>query len=191
MVFLREAFIFLIKIIFDLYFLAVLLRFLFQYFQVDFYNPFSQFILKITDPVLAPLRNKLPHIRKIDTAALLLLFGLKIVVFLGITLLIKKMLPHVLGVVIWSLGEIISQTINFFFFSVLLVAILSWINPRNYTPFTSLLIQITNPLMITARRWMPRTMGIGFSSIIVLIILKLADVLAASPIIGLGIIFSY
>ena len=169
----------------------MLLRFLFQYFQVDFYNPFSQFILKITDPVLAPLRNKLPHIRKIDTAALLLLFGLKIVAFLGITLLIKKMLPHVLGVVIWSLGEIISQTINFFFFSVLLVAILSWINPRNYTPFTSLLIQITNPLMITARRWMPRTMGIGFSSIIVLIILKLADVLVASPIIGLGIIFSY
>jgi YggT family protein len=191
MVFLREAFIFLLKIIFDLYFLAVLLRFLFQYFQVDFYNPFSQFILKITDPILVPLGNKLPHIRKIDIAALLLLFGLKAVEFLGLTLLIKKILPHILGVFIWSLGECISQTINFFFFAVLLVAILSWISPRSYTPFTSLLIQITEPLMAPARRLLPRTLGIDFSPIFVLIILKLADILIANPIIGLGIILSY
>ena len=100
------------------------------------------------------------------------------------------MLPHVLGIVIWSLGEVISQTINFFFFAVLLVAILSWISPRNYTPFTSLLIQITEPLMAPARRWIPRSMGIDFSPVLVLIILKLADILVANPIIGLGIMFS-
>ena len=191
MFFLREASIFLIKIIFDLYFLAVLLRFLFQYFQVDFYNPFSQFILKITDPILVPLRNKLPHTRNFDISALLLLFLLKIVEFLGITLLIKKMLPDVLGIVIWSAGEVISQILNFFFFAVLLVAILGWIKPRHYTPFTLLLFQITEPLMALARRWIPRTMGLDFSPILVFIILKLADILIANPIITLGIMFSY
>jgi len=191
MLFLQEALIFLIKIIFDLYFLAVLLRFLFQYFQVDFYNPFSQFILKITDPILVPLRNKLPATRKIDVAALLVLFGLKAVQFLGITLLIKKMLPNILGIVIWSLGELINQTINFFFFSVLLVVILSWVNPRNYNPFTALLIQITTPLMVPARKLIPLTIGIDLSPVLVLIVLKLAEILIANPIIGLGLTLSY
>ena len=52
--------------------LAILLRFLLQAVRADFYNPVSQAVVKITSPLLLPLRKIIPGFGGFDVASLLL-----------------------------------------------------------------------------------------------------------------------
>jgi YggT family protein len=51
---------FLVKTVIDLYVMVLLLRIWMQWTRADFYNPFAQFIVKITQPVIGPLRPYYP-----------------------------------------------------------------------------------------------------------------------------------
>ena len=44
-----QAVLYLIEVVFDLYILAVLLRYLLARVRADFYNPLSQFLVKVTN----------------------------------------------------------------------------------------------------------------------------------------------
>ena len=55
---------FIISTLFGLYILAFMLRFLLGVVRADFYNPVSQFLVRITNPLLVPLRKILPSIGK-------------------------------------------------------------------------------------------------------------------------------
>ncbi|MEP0497431.1 MAG: YggT family protein, partial [Paraglaciecola sp.] len=62
----------LIDTLFNLYLMVVLLRLWLQFARADFYNPFSQFVVKATHPLVGPLRRVLPSIGRLDTATLVL-----------------------------------------------------------------------------------------------------------------------
>jgi YggT family protein len=51
---------------FDLYTLILLARVLVSWFQVDPYNPLVQWLYRLTEPVLAPIRRLLPPAGAID-----------------------------------------------------------------------------------------------------------------------------
>ena len=75
--------------IIDLYCLVLILRVWLPLANVDYYNPISQFTLKFTQPVIAPLRKVFPAVKKVETAALVLAFllcGLKSILFGGLNL---------------------------------------------------------------------------------------------------------
>ena len=57
----NEIFGYLIQTFISLYLLAMLLRFLLQLAKADFYNPISQFLVKITNPPVIPLRRVIPE----------------------------------------------------------------------------------------------------------------------------------
>lgn len=57
-----QTLIFLITTLFDLYLMVVLLRVWLQWARADFYNPLSQFTVKATHPILAPLRRIIPSL---------------------------------------------------------------------------------------------------------------------------------
>ena len=63
---------YLLQTLLSLYLIAMLLRFLLQVVRADFYNPISQFLVKITNPVVVPLRRVIPGFGGIDIASLLL-----------------------------------------------------------------------------------------------------------------------
>ncbi len=67
---------FLVKTLIDLYVMVLLLRIWMQWSRCDFYNPLAQFVVKITQPIVKPLRRILPALGPIDTASLLLAFVL-------------------------------------------------------------------------------------------------------------------
>ena len=70
----------LIGILFRLYATVVMIRFILQATRADFYNPISQGVVKLTDPVLKPLRRLVPGFGGMDVASLVLCF---IVVLFG------------------------------------------------------------------------------------------------------------
>ncbi len=63
---------FLINTLFALYIMVVILRIWLQAARNDFYNSFSQFIVKATEPVVGPLRRGITSIDSIDLATIVL-----------------------------------------------------------------------------------------------------------------------
>ena len=55
-----------------IYLLAILLRFLLQVARADFYNPMSQAVFRITDPMVRIFRSFIPGYKGIDFSSLIL-----------------------------------------------------------------------------------------------------------------------
>ena len=176
---------FLINTLFGLYILMVMLRFLLATFRADFYNPVSQFLVKVTNPVLVPLRKVIPSVGKIDTSALLLMILLQMASFALIGLLRGGSLA-VGSLLILSIAELVGLLLNIFLFSILIQVILSWINPGTYNPVVSLLYSITEPILRPCRRLLPSMSGIDFSPIIALIGIQLTKMLILPPLFQLA-----
>ena len=69
-----QATIFLVELFFDIFILALILRYLFTIVRVDSLNPLSSLIIKITNPLLKPLRRTIPGYIGIDWSSVLALF---------------------------------------------------------------------------------------------------------------------
>lgn len=172
---------FLIETLFGLYILIVMLRFLLQWVRADFYNPVSQFIVKATQPVLAPLRRVIPGFAGADLAAVVLMFALKFAE-LWLVMGLLGMSPQIPGLAMLCVAELLGLLINVFIFAILIQVIISWVNPGLYNPITSLLHSLNEPLLAPARRLIPPISGLDLSPIAVIIALQLASILFVAPI---------
>lgn len=176
---------FLIHTIFGMYLVAVMLRVLLQLTRADFYNPVSQFLVKVTNPPLIPLRRIIPGFMGIDFAAIVLMVALKAIeIFLIV--LIKGVSIKISGLVVLSIAELLRLLINVYFFTILIQVVISWVNPGTYNPAVSLLYSINEPLLSRARRLIPPISGFDLSPIVVIILLQLLSILLIQPIADLG-----
>jgi YggT family protein len=176
---------FLIQTLFGLYLVAIMLRVLLQLTRADFYNPVSQFLVKVTNPPLIPLRRVIPGFMGIDFAAVVLMIVIKMVeIFLIV--LIKGVSVNFFGVVVLAIAELFRLLINVYFFTILIQVVLSWVNPGSYNPAVSLLYSINEPLLGRARRMIPPISGFDLSPIVVIILLQLISILLVQPIADLG-----
>lgn len=178
--YLTEPLVFLIRTLFGLYELVVVLRLLFQYTRADFYNPLSQFVVRITNPPLRPLRKLIPGYRGIDFASVALLVALKTLEFMAL-LLVGGLGFAILGPLAWSVPALLSLLANIFLYAILIKVILSWVGPDTYNPAVSLLHSITEPLLSPARRWIPPISGLDLSPMVVMIAIVLAQMLLLPP----------
>ena len=176
---------FLIDTIIGLYILIVLLRFLFRLVGAEFYNPISQSIVKISNPMLRPFQRVLPTFRGIDFAALLLLIILESI---RISTLAVSMAhsPQLSGVLTLSIAKLLQLTVYVMVFALFARAILSWMASRKNHIFLRLLHSLTEPLMNKARRILPRTGAIDFSPILVFVFLMLVLKLLVQPLLDFG-----
>jgi len=167
---------FLINTLFGLYIMTVMLRFLLAVVKADFYNPVSQFLVKITNPPLVALRRIIPSTGKIDTSALVLMLILQLLSFTLISLLRGG--PVTLWpLLILSLRELTELALNVFLFSIFIQVIISWVNPGTYNPVVSLLYSITEPVLRPCRRIIPPISGMDLSPLVALIAIQLAKFL--------------
>ncbi len=173
--------VFLIQALFGAYILVIMLRFLLQLFKADFYNPISQFIVKLTNPVLKNLRRIIPGFGGIDMASVVLMWALKsIELALVVTLASLPLSP--LMAMAWAVPELIKLGINVFLFSILIQVIFSWVNPGAYNPVTSLISYLTEPVMRPVRRAIPPIGGLDLSPMVAMIGLYLLEMLLLPPI---------
>ncbi len=172
--------IFLIDTLVSLYILAVVLRFLFQWTRADFYNPISQFLVKITHPPLKFLRRFIPSIGKIDTASIVFALALQMIADFSI-LMLKGVIVSIPALVILSFTQLVSLLINIFVFAVFARAILSWFDSGNFNPATSLLQSLTEPLLNLCRKAIPDLGGMDLSPLIALVVLQLAKMMILPP----------
>ena len=183
--YLSDPLLFIIGTIFGLYILAFMLRFLFQWVRADFYNPVSQFIVKISNPLLLPLRRLIPGFAGIDIASVIIILFLT-AVKQSLILLIKGYGLSGLAVAVYTIADSLQMVLNLFFFTILIQMILSWVAPQQYNPASLLLYKINEPLLRPARRLLPPISGIDLSPMLVMILLKVTQMLLIPPIVALA-----
>lgn len=173
---------FLLTTLITLYIIAVMLRFLFGVVRADFYNPVSQFLVRITNPLLVPLRKIIPNYRQYDLSAVVLMLVLQII-SLYLTLLLREMLlaPHL--VILLAIAKLLTQAIDVFIFAIIVQVILSWVNPGTSSPVTSLLYSLTSPIMRPFQRMIPAVSGMDLSPLFALLALHVLKMLVL-PLVG-------
>lgn len=161
---------FLVQTVFGFYILAVILRFLLQWVRADFYNPLVQFLVRITNPLLAPLRRIIPGYRGLDLAAVVLAFALQAVEMLLITLLLSQPIGAG-GLLLLTVLELLKLLINIYLWGVIIQVALSWFNPDPYHPAARVLAQLTEPVLRPVRRIIPSISGVDLSPMLVVVAL--------------------
>lgn len=185
MTYLSQALAFLIDTFFGLYIFLVLLRFLLQLTHADFYNPFSQFVVRLTNAPLLPLRRFIPGFMGIDVASAILLLVLE-AAKISLEALVLGVTPYPAGIFILSFADLIQLTIYVLIGAIFVRVLLGWINPYGEHPLTDLTIHLTEPFMRPARRLLPLISGIDLSPILVVIAFELIDILVVGPLHHLG-----
>jgi len=167
----RDPLIFIIKTLTDLYLLTFLLRFILQWIRADFYNPFAQTIVKITNPLIIPVRRVVPTSRSVDVPTLVVLILLEaivtwVLVYIGGASIGLNTLPLLV------LYRLISLTLWFYSVSIFIYVILSWVGQRGYNPVGVVLGELNEPLLRPVRRMLPPIAGIDLSPLLILILLQ-------------------
>ena len=181
-----NAGVFLIETLIGLYCAAFMLRFMLQVARADFYNPVSQFLVKVTNPLLSPARRLIPGIGGIDWASIVVMVGIKVAQLVLIGLLPRYAIPAVPGMLILVAAELLSLLINIYIFAIIIQAVVSWINPGSYNPVMGLLHQLTAPILNPARRMLPPISGLDLSPMLAIIVLYLVMLLFIHPLTDLG-----
>jgi YggT family protein len=158
-----NALIFLVDTLLTLALFVVLARLLLQWARADFRNPIAQAIVRLTNPLILPLRRVLPPIGKVDTAsvvAVVLVAIIKVGIIFALTLYGSPTLE------LWVRSvavELVQDVLNIYFYAILLYALLSLIAPGGYSPLQSVLASICEPVLRPFRRLIPPLGGIDLS----------------------------
>jgi YggT family protein len=171
-----EIFGYLIQTLLSLYLVAMLLRFLLQLVHADFYNPICQFLVKVTNPLVLPLRKVIPGFAGMDMASLLLAIGLQLAGIVALLMINGLGLPGIVQLLLWSVLGVIGLLVNIYFFALLAMIILSWVAPGSQHPAIYLLHQITEPVMAPVRKMLPAMGGLDFSPILVFILINVIQI---------------
>ncbi|MBV1916125.1 MAG: YggT family protein [Pseudomonadales bacterium] len=174
---LSQAGIYLVQTLFNLYLLAIVMRFVLQLVRADFYNPISQFFVKITDPLLKPLRRLIPGYGGIDVASIVLALLVQIVGIYLILLILGVDIPNPLQPFLWSIVGFASLLLNIAFFAMIVMIILSWVAPNSRNPAVDLLRQITDPILRPVQKLIPPIGGLDLSPIFVFIAINLLEIM--------------
>jgi YggT family protein len=167
---------YLVQTFLSLYLVAMLLRFLLQLVRADFYNPISQFLVKVTNPLVIPMRRVIPGVGGLDLASLLLALLLQLAGIVLLLLINGIGLPGAFTLLVWSLLGVLGLLVNIYFFALLGMIILSWVAAGSRHPAIHLLYQITEPVMAPFRKVLPAMGGMDFSPILVFILINIIQI---------------
>jgi YggT family protein len=154
-----------------------LLRFLLPLVRADFRNPLSQAVLRITNPLVLPLRRILPAAGRIDTTSLVALVLVQLATTAVVFLLSGFGLSQPAALLHSALLSLAITVLQFYWFAVLVYVILGWVAPGTYSPSASLLASLCEPLLRPVRRLIPPLAGLDLSAVFVLIGLQALQIL--------------
>ena len=173
---LNQALQFVLQNLVNLFLIALLLRFYMQWGRVPFHNPFAQFVIKLTDFAVRPLRRVIPGLFGVDMGTLLLALVLEFILLLALYGLDgypflaagSKVLPAFLLLAVVRLASLGIYTLIGL---VLVMAVLSMVNPLS--PLMSVFSARAAPLLRPFRRLIPPIANFDLSPLAFLLVCQL------------------
>jgi YggT family protein len=158
-----SALIFIIETLLSLALFVVLARLLLQLTRADFRNPICQAVVRLTNPLILPLRRILPPIGKVDTASVVavilvavaevaIIFAIRGITFVGPIYWLQSAALEIARTLLWT-----------YFYAIILYALLSMVAPGGYSPLQSVLATVCEPVLRPFRRVIPPVAGIDLS----------------------------
>ena len=169
----------LVEVLFSFYIGAILIRFLLALSRANFYNPLSQSLVKITNPVLVPLRRMIPAIGKLDTASIVLALGLKIIQTLLLVALqgSEANLPVVF---VYAVIDLLRTVIYIYIVALIIQAVLSWVGNSQGNPLADILYSLTEPLLRPVRQFVPVVGMMDFAPMVAMLLLYIVLIVLQS-----------
>ncbi|MGL6212239.1 YggT family protein [Billgrantia desiderata] len=166
----------LVNTLINIYLFLMMLRFLLQASQADYYNPISQSVVKITQPVVRPFQGFLgPVLGRFDMATLAAAFVLKAVSIVAILQIAGIGMPPITQIAIGAIAAIANAILKIYFFALIVMIILSWVAPNASHPGALLVMQLVEPIMAPVRKVIPPLGMIDLSPIVVFIAISIVD----------------
>ncbi|WP_153130017.1 YggT family protein [Dechloromonas hortensis] len=170
-----QALVFLVDAVVSFFCTLFLLRFMMQAMRVSFAGQIGDFVVKLTNWAVKPLRRIIPGLGGFDWASLF--------AALAIQLLLSALLVGISGQVIsadpgtvalmagwFAIRTLLRLAVYILIGALILQAVLSWINP--YSPLAAPAHQLTRPLLDPIRRIMPAISGIDLSPLVAILLLQ-------------------
>ena len=170
-----KSLVFLTETLFGLYMMVILLRIWLQLARADFYNPFSQFVVKATNPLLVPLRRIIPGFAGLDVAAIILVIIVGMLKILAL-LLITSSPIQLLTLSIGSLMTVAKEVFSLLFWVLVIRALMSWFS-QGHNPMEQVLSQLTEPMLRPIRKVVPPMGGLDLSLLLLLVGLQFINYL--------------
>jgi YggT family protein len=161
--------IFIAETIFELYVLCFVLRFVLQATRADFHNPLSQLIVRVTNPIVVPLRRLVPGYRGLDMSSVIVVVILELIATAVLFPVKTGVALTAGGLFYFALLRTVMTVLRMYVFAVLIYALMSFVNPGTYNPLTSVLASVSEPLLRPVRRIIPPIAGLDLSPLFVII----------------------
>ena len=177
-----EAIIYLLRFLFDALLMILIVRVWLQMVKADFYNPISQFIVKVSNPLVIPMRRIIPGLGGVDLATIILAYLVATLKFFTIT----QLGGYDQGVLMYlyiGLLVLIKQTGFLLFIIMLMMAIMSWV-VQGYNPTLVVFHQLTEPFLRPIKRVVPNIGGLDLSVLIAFLLLNVINILLSGSVPG-------
>jgi YggT family protein len=165
---------FIVEVAGDVLAAAFLARFLLQWTRASFRNPIGQFLIAVTDWAVRPARKVVPGLFGLDLSSLLLAWlvqlGSLVLAYVLTTAGHPGAAMPVVPLLLVSLVEVARLTIHLAMLVVLVMALLSWINP--HAPLAPFFNALARPLLAPIPRLIPPIGGIDLSPLFLLLALQ-------------------
>jgi YggT family protein len=167
---------FLLRTLFDLMACAFFMRFWMQWARVPFRNPFAQFVVKVTDFAVRPIRRVVPGMFGLDWASLLLFFLAELLMLLSTHWIMGYPFAvagfHVApGFLLLALASSLRLGLYVMIGFVLIQALLSWINP--FSPMAPVFYALARPILAPFEKFIPPIGGVDLTPLVALIVVQL------------------
>ncbi|GAA5131605.1 YggT family protein [Thalassotalea piscium] len=170
-----EAINYLLKFVLDTFVLVLIFRVWLQVVKADFYNPLSQFIVKVTNPLVIPLRRVIPGFAGLDIATIVLILLVSTSKYIIIPMMNGGPFDPVSALYFGFLFSI-KQVGFLLFVAMLIMAIMSWV-VQGYNPTQVIFHQLTEPFLNPIRRIVPSIGGLDLSVLIAFLLLNVINIL--------------
>ena len=169
-----EAIIYLLRFAFDAMLMILIMRVWLQWVKADFYNPLSQFIVKVSNPLVIPFRRIVPGLGGIDLATILVAYIVASLKFFTLAALAGESL----GLLSFYIGllVLIKQAGFLLFVIMIIMAIMSWV-VQGYNPTLAIFHQLTEPFLNPIRRIIPSMGGLDLSMIVAFLAMNVINIL--------------
>jgi len=154
---------FILKTLGDLVTGLFLLRALLQVVRTDFRNPLAQAIVKLSNPIVRPLRRALPAVGRLDTASLLAAFVAEALKQALLSWLIIDSAPAPARLLAISTVGLMNAVLSLSLVATFGYVLLSWVSGGGYNPAERLIADLLNPVLNRLQRLIPVIGGIDLS----------------------------
>jgi YggT family protein len=140
----------------SLYLGVLILRLIMQLVRANFRNPFAEAILKLTNPLIMPLRRVLPPMGKIDTATV---FAIILFAFIKVTVLMLVMGGNILfapiALILIVLRTLVLAVLWLYVILIFFYGIAGFLMQGGSSPIYEVLAYVCDPLLNRIRKIIP------------------------------------